>query len=65
MNTPKLFTPSSTDLDNMIAQAMRKCDADIEQTKLTKEARADARAEKIMLRTAAAQAAQRARRFWA
>lgn len=65
MNTPKLFTPSSTDLNNMIAAAMRKCDADIEQSKLTREGRADARAEKMMVRQAAAIAAQRARRFWA
>jgi hypothetical protein len=41
MTTP-LFTPSSNDLLNMIAQAERKCDHSIEQARLQREAQAKA-----------------------
>ena len=47
--TNKLFTPSSADLNNMIERAMQKCDGDIEQSNLRKEARAGQRMEKIMV----------------
>lgn len=40
----KPFTPSGTDLDNMIASAMAKCDASVEQARLKREAREEARA---------------------
>lgn len=56
----QLFTPSGRDLEAMIERAMRKCDGDIEQTKLKADAKAERRLERSML----AEAAQRRRRFW-
>ena len=39
MTTTPVFTPSQTDLRDMIAKAMAKCDADIDQCARRKEAR--------------------------
>ena len=41
ITTATHFVPSSTTLNDMIARAMAKCDADIEQTALRKEAEAE------------------------
>jgi hypothetical protein len=42
----KPFIPSSTDLNDMVRRAMAKCDADVEQTRLREERRADLRMER-------------------
>jgi len=45
--TASHFVPSSTTLNDMIARAMAKCDADVEQAELRKEAES----ERSMYRT--------------
>lgn len=38
-----MFVPSSTNLNGMLAAAMAKCDAGVEQAALKREAKAEAR----------------------
>ena len=52
---PKLFTPSSNMLMAMIKAAEAKCDADIEQCGLRKEAQENARMERFLIAQASAQ----------
>lgn len=51
---PELFTPSSAALLDMIKAAEAKCDGDIEQTKLRKEAAENARMERFLIAQAKA-----------
>lgn len=57
---PKPFTPSSHALNDMIARAMARADADVEQARLRREKRQEDRIERNML----AEAEQRRRAFW-
>lgn len=57
---PKPFTPSSHDLDDMIARAMARADAGVEQARLRSEKQQEDRIERNML----AEAEQRRRAFW-
>lgn len=59
MATTTHFTPSSNDLMDMIRRAEAKCDADVEQSRLRKEAREEAR----MVRALTAEAEARGRRL--
>lgn len=45
---PQLFTPSNAKLLAMIATAEAKCDADVEQARLRKEAAENARMERFL-----------------
>lgn len=56
------FVPSPTMLTSMIERAMAKCDADIEQTKLRAEARAEAEIERQNVRRMDHEFTVRARR---
>lgn len=56
----KPFIPSSSMLTVMLSQADAKFEADREQALLAREARADARMERILV----AEAKARAARFW-
>ena len=62
MTTPRTpFAPSSRLLLAQIESAMRKCDADIEQTKMREEARAD---DAYARRVAAETEGRRRRLLW-
>lgn len=59
-----IFVPSSAHLNDMIANAMSKCDGAIEQTKLRDEARDEARAVRWAEQDAAARQHSRSINFW-
>jgi hypothetical protein len=57
---PTHFTPSSSDLDDMISNAMAKCDHDIDQARRAEEAAAEARAVQAWVAAAKARHYRRA-----
>ena len=61
---PKPFTPSSHDLNDMIARAMARADADVEQARLRDQHRAEAAEERRFVRSVMAECEGRRLREW-